>query len=71
MTNKILFTFDDQSRKALEEATETGGFRSMAETVRTGLVILRALQRQSRDGYKRVLVSGKKGTRELVIPDIG
>jgi len=70
MSKRILFTFDDQSLSTLEEVTSDGGFSSMAEAVRCGLMILKALQRQSQDGYSRVIVEKGSKSREVILPRI-
>lgn len=70
MSKRILFTFDERSRKQLEEIVSIGGFPSMADAVRCGLTILRSLQRHAQDGYRRVTVKYGSRSRDLVFPEI-
>ncbi len=72
MSKRIVFTFNDRSYDALEKAKENGNYSSLADTVRSGLSILLALQKQKEQGYGMVKVvnSTTQDERIMVIPDL-
>jgi hypothetical protein len=72
-SKRVVFTFDENSLRSLEEIKTAGHFRSLAETVRNSLQINRALQNQVKQGYTEVLVRNPDSSEErvLVIPSLG
>lgn len=71
-TRRLVFTFDERSLESLEKIKQQGRFSSLADAVRQSLQISKALQSQSEQGFKEVIVRNPKTTEErvLVIPEL-
>ena len=71
-TQRVVFSFDEQSLDSLKRITEQGHFSSMADTVRESLQISRALQVQAEHGFTEVIVRNPetKEERVVVIPNL-
>jgi len=71
-TQRVVFSFDDRSLDSLKKMTEEGKYPSMANAVRDSLQISRALQSQSEQGFKEVIVRNPETGEErvIVIPDL-
>lgn len=69
---RVIFTFDDRSFDTLQQITSSGGFSSMADTVRESLQINRALQTQATQGFTEVIVRNPQTNEErvVVIPNL-
>lgn len=67
---RVVFTFDERSLESLETLKKKKGYGTLAETVRDSLRILRAIQKQSDDGYSEVVVRnpGTGQERVMVLP---
>jgi len=66
-SKRVAFTFDERSLITLEEMTEQGRFSSMADTVRESLLISRALQTQTLNGFSEIIVRNPKTGEEKVV----
>ena len=71
-TRRLVFTFDERSLESLQKIKQQGRFSSLADAVRQSLQISKALQSQSEQGFKEVIVRNPKTTEErvLVIPEL-
>lgn len=71
-THRVVFSFDEKSLESLKKITEEGRFPSMAETVREALMISRALQNQSKQGFVEFVVRNPdtKEERVVVLPEV-
>jgi hypothetical protein len=69
---KIVFDFDDENFKNLDEAYKEGRFVSYGQTVREALKLMRAFQEQAKAGFTvRVLRDPNKGTERVIkIPSL-
>ncbi len=66
-SKRVAFTFDERSLAALTDMTERGHYASMADTVRESLRVVRALQRQAKQGYTEVKVTNPETGEERII----
>ena len=66
---RVIFTFAPESLSALEQIQETGGYSSLAETVKDSLQILWVLQKQAKQGYTELIVRNPKTDAEKVVLD--
>lgn len=71
-TRRLVFTFDERSLESLQKIKQQGRFSSLADAVRQSLQISKALQSQSEQGFKEVIVRNPETTEErvLVIPEL-
>lgn len=71
-TRRLVFTFDERSLESLEKIKQQGRFSSLADAVRQSLQISKALQSQSQQGFREVIVRNPETTEErvLVIPEL-
>jgi hypothetical protein len=67
---RVVFTFDERSLEGLEELKKTGGYGTLADTVRDSLRMFRAIKKQSNDGFTEILVRNPKtgSERVMVLP---
>lgn len=72
MSQRVIFTFDDNSLKSLEQVKSTGGFTSLATAVRDSVQINEVLQQQVAEGFNEIVVRNPKTKKEktLVIPTL-
>lgn len=73
MSKRIVFAFDNRSYEVLKAFKEQGCFTTLADAVRTSLMIARALQEQAKFGFTEVRTRNAETGEEnvLIIPPIG
>lgn len=72
MSQRIIFTFDDNSIESLDKVKNNGGFTSLATAVRDSVQINEVLQQQVTEGFTEIVVRNPKTKKEktLVIPSL-
>jgi len=69
-TRQVVFTFDEDSIRTLEEMTEEGQYSCMAECVKESLQITQLFSGLARKGFTQVVMRrpGSDTERVLVVP---
>ena len=72
MAQRVVFTFDDNSRISLKQVQERGNFSSMGTAVRESIQLSEVLQDQVGAGFTEVILRNPRSNQEktLVIPSL-
>ena len=66
-SKRIVFTFDERTRKMLEDLKIDGHYKSLSEVVKDALRIKNGLHAQSKQGYTEIIVRDPKTNKEKVM----
>ena len=66
---RVIFTFAPESLTALEDIQETGGYATLADTVKDSLQILWAIQKGAKQGYTELILRNPKTDNEKIVLD--
>ena len=64
-TERIIFSFDRHTKQQLVEITESGGFPSRAQAVRTSVGLFRQLQSLKEQGFTQLIMRNPENGAEL------
>ncbi len=72
MSQRVVFTFDEDSLESLKQVQEQGAFSSMGTAVRDAVHLTEVLQDQAKDGFTEVVVRNPQTNQEktLVVPSL-
>jgi hypothetical protein len=72
MSQRVVFTFDDNSLATLKQVKEKGSFGSLGTAVRESLTLSDTLQDQAVQGFTEVVVRNPKTNQEktIIIPSL-
>lgn len=66
---KVIFSFAPESLSALEDIQETGGYATLADTVKDSLKIMWTIQNLAKEGYTELIVRNPKTDNERLVLD--
>lgn len=72
MSQRVVFSFDDNSLESLKQVQDRGEFPSMGTAVRESIQISEILQDQVAEGFSEIVLRNPKTNQEktIVIPSL-
>jgi hypothetical protein len=72
MSQRVVFTFDDNSLESLKQIQHRGDYVSMGTAVRDAVQLSEVLQDQAADGFTEIVLRNPKTHQEknLIIPSL-
>ena len=72
MSQRVVFTFDDQSLNSLKKVQSNADFASMGTAVRESIQLSEILQNQVQSGFSELVLRNPKTNQEkvLIIPSL-